>query len=226
MISIPSFGPGKWSPFEPFWRRILRWPVPTPTSAGRSSSRAQQRRGGRETPARDGADPNKVNSKGNTPLWFAAQSPARPASDRIAVMGLLLDAGADIHKRCEDGTTALHFAAWRGPVEVVEYLLSRGARFWVTDDKDRTPKDHAVQMSNSPDKEKIIRLFSEVRILDPIFRSAVDALDAGDVEGLERASPEASRAREPACGGGRVVCRDLFPPSHAASLCGKQSVPA
>jgi len=132
-----------------------------------------------------GADPNKVNSKGNTPLWFAAQSPAQPASDRIAVMGLLLDAGADIHKRCEDGTTALHFAAWRGPVEVVEYLLGRGARAWVTDDKDRTPKDHAMQMSNSPDKDKIVRLFSEVRILDPIFRSAVAALDAGDVEGLK-----------------------------------------
>lgn len=131
-----------------------------------------------------GADPNKVNSKGNTPLWFAAQSPARPASDRIAVMDLLLEAGADLHKRCEDGTTALHFAAWRGPVEVVEYLLSRGARPWTTDDKDRTPKDHAVQMSNSPDKEKIVRLFSGVRILDPVFRSAVAALDAGDVEGL------------------------------------------
>jgi ankyrin repeat protein len=131
-----------------------------------------------------GADPNKVNSKGNTPLWFAAQSPARPASDRVAVMELLLGAGADIHKRCEDGTTALHFAAWRGPVEVVEYLLSRGARPWTTDDKDRTPKEHAVQMSNSPDKEEIVRLFSEVRILDPIFRSAVAALDAGDVEGL------------------------------------------
>ena len=108
-----------------------------------------------------GADPNKVNDKGNTPLWFAAQSPARPASDRIAVMKLLLDAGADIHKRCENGTTALHFAAWRGPVEVAEYLLSRGARAWMTDDKDRTPKDHAVQMSNAPDKEDIIRLFSE-----------------------------------------------------------------
>jgi ankyrin repeat protein len=131
-----------------------------------------------------GADPNKVNSAGNTPLWFAAQSPARPASDRIAVMKLLLDAGADLHARCEDGTTALHFAAWRGPVEVVEFLLSRGARAWMTDDKDRTPKDHAVQMSNSPDKDAIIRLFSEVRILDPIFRSAVEAIDGGDVEGL------------------------------------------
>ena len=131
-----------------------------------------------------GADPNRVNSKGNTPLWFAAQSPARPASDRIAVMKLLLDAGADLHARCEDGTTALHFAAWRGPVEVVEFLLSRGARAWMTDDRDRTPKDHAVQMSNSPDKDAIIRLLSEVRILDPIFRSAVEVIDAGEVEAL------------------------------------------
>jgi hypothetical protein len=40
-------------------------------------------------------------------------------------------------------------------------------------------------MSTSPDKEEIVRLFSEVRILDPVFRSAVAALDAGDVEELK-----------------------------------------
>ncbi len=132
-----------------------------------------------------GADPNKVNSKGNTPLWFAAQSPARPASSRVAVMKLLLEAGAEINYRCEDGTTALHFAAQRGPAEVVEFLLSQGARGWIMDDREKTPADHAREMSVATDKEKIVRLFSEVRILDPLFRSAVAAIDAGDVEGLK-----------------------------------------
>lgn len=130
-----------------------------------------------------GADPDKVNSVGNTALWFAAQSPARPGENRIAVMKLLLDAGADINRRCEDGTTALHFAAWRGPAEVVEFLLTRGARAWMTDDKELTAADHAAR-SCSPDKDQIVRLFSEVRILDPLFRAAVAAIDAGDVEGL------------------------------------------
>ncbi len=132
-----------------------------------------------------GADPNKVNSKGNTPLWFAAQSPARPTSSRIAVMKLLLEAGAEINHRCENGTTALHFAAWRGPAGVVEFLLSQGAWSWIRDDREKTPADHAREMSVATDKEEIVRLFSEVRILDPVFRSAVAAIDTGDVEGLK-----------------------------------------
>lgn len=132
-----------------------------------------------------GADPDKVNSMGNTPLWFAAQSPARPAENRIAVMKLLLEAGADINRRCEDGTTALHFAAWRGPVGVVEFLLSQGARSWTADDQEKSPADYAREKSLAADKEEIVRLFSEVRMLDPVFRSAAAAIDVGDVEGLK-----------------------------------------
>lgn len=107
-----------------------------------------------------GADPNKTNNKGNTPLWFAAQSPARPASNRIAVMKILLNAGADIDQRCENGTTALHFAAWRGPAEVVEFLLSQGASDGIADERNKTPLDHAKEMGISADREDIIRLLS------------------------------------------------------------------
>ena len=109
-----------------------------------------------------GADPNKVNSMGNTPLWFAAQSPAQPASERIAVMKILLNAGADLHHRCEDGTTALHFAAWRGPVEVVEFLLGNGAESWHPDDRGLYPFQHA-ERSKSPDKKAILDLLSVIR---------------------------------------------------------------
>ncbi len=129
-----------------------------------------------------GADVNLRNELGETPLWFAAHSPA-PSADRIAVMQLLLEAGADLHRRCEDGSTALHLAAWRGPVETVEYLLSRGGRSWMTDHKEQTPLDYA-RRSESPDKEAIVRLFSEVRILDPLFRAAVEAIDSGEVDKL------------------------------------------
>jgi ankyrin repeat protein len=133
-----------------------------------------------------GADPNKVNSKGNTPLWFAAQSPAKPASSRIAVMKLLLEAGADLNHRCENGTTALHFAAWRGPAEVVEFLLFQGAKNWITDDNGKTPLDHAREMSVAEDKEAIIALLNQPRIKDPHFRAAVTALTNGDLAGLQR----------------------------------------
>ncbi|CAN5396688.1 hypothetical protein BH09VER1_BH09VER1_08590 [soil metagenome] len=133
-----------------------------------------------------GADPNKVNSKGNTPLWFAAQSPARPVSDRIAVMKLLLDAGADLHRRCENGSTALHFAAWRGPVEVVEFLLANGARGWVPDDRGKTPRYDAEERSVAPDKEAIVKRLSQPLIKDVNFRTAVEAMSAGNLEELQR----------------------------------------
>jgi len=133
-----------------------------------------------------GANPDEINAKKNTPLWFAAQSPAKPASNRIAVMKLLLDAGADIHRRCEDGTTVLHFAAWRGPVEEVEFLLSRGARNWLTDDRGKKPLDYAQEKSVAADKEEIVALFSAPRVKDPNFKAALRAMEAGDLEGVKR----------------------------------------
>ena len=133
-----------------------------------------------------GANPDEINDKKNTPLWFAAQSPAKPASNRIAVMKLLLDAGADIHRRCEDGMTALHFAAWRGPVEVVEYLLSRGARNWIMDDSGKKPLDCARERSVAADKEEIVALFSGPRVKDANFKAAIRAMEAGDLEGMKR----------------------------------------
>jgi ankyrin repeat protein len=132
------------------------------------------------------ANPDETNEKKNTPLWFAAQSPAKPASNRIDVMKLLLDAGADINRRCENGSTALHFAAWRGPVEVVEFLLSRGARNWIADDRGKLPIDDAKGSNMSQNKENIVKLLSEPRIENPVFREAVDAISAGDFKALKK----------------------------------------
>ncbi len=106
-----------------------------------------------------GANPNLTNAKGNTALWFAAQSGAEPAENRIAVMEALLAAGAEINRRCEDGSTALSFAAWRGPVEVPQFLLNHGAFAWHEDDAGKLPKDYAAG-SPSKDKEEIVKLFS------------------------------------------------------------------
>jgi ankyrin repeat protein len=129
-----------------------------------------------------GAKVDEANDRKNTPLWFACQSPAR-GEDRVGVAQVLLDGGADVNRRCEEGSTALHFAAWRGPAEMVELLLSRGARNWIADDKGRLPLDRARETVAS-DKEAIVRLLGEVRILDPIFREAVTAIDEGALDTL------------------------------------------
>jgi len=131
-----------------------------------------------------GADPNKINSKKNTPLWFAAQSAAEP-EDRIAVMRELLAAGAEINRRCEDGSTALCFAAWRGPLEVVEFLLAEGALNWIDDNDEKLPKDYAASGS-AADREDTIKLLSGLQIADPNFRAAVRAMEEGDLPTFQK----------------------------------------
>jgi len=128
----------------------------------------------------DGTDPA---TNGNTALWFACQSGAE-ANDRLDVAKILLAAGANPSRSCEDDTTPLHFAAWRGPSAMAELLLSHGGYGWNTDRNQKTPRDYARESPVSPDREAIVALFSDVRILDPVFRSAVDCLDRGEVEKL------------------------------------------
>jgi ankyrin repeat protein len=108
---------------------------------------------------RYGAEADRINEKKNTPLWFAAQSPG-PYEGRIAVMKRLLEAEVDLHRRCEGGSTALHFAAWRGPAQVVEFLLSQGARANEYDDQGRTPTDYAPKKPESEDRNAIMNLLA------------------------------------------------------------------
>ena len=51
----------------------------------------------------------------------------------------LLEAGADVHTKEEDGWTALHYACYRGFKEVVQALIDRGSRVNVRDSVGRTP---------------------------------------------------------------------------------------
>ena len=90
---------------------------------------------------RRGVDPNVRNRRepngdgGNTPLWFAAQG-ARPGGVPIATA--LLDAGARVDEHCEHGTTALHLAASWGHLDVVRFLVDRGADIRARDDDGAT----------------------------------------------------------------------------------------
>lgn len=136
-----------------------------------------------------------------TPLEYAVitADPSREAWRRARprVVALLLDAGADPNQRGENGATPLHLAAATGPAEVVELLLRHGARNWITDDRGKLALDRA-RAGSAQDKDAIIALLNEVRILDPDFRAAVRAMDAGDLEGLKdllRSRPELVRMR-------------------------------
>ena len=93
-----------------------------------------------------GVDVDVVNGRaangdgGNTALWFAAQG---PWANGVEVARVLIEAGADVNKRCEHGRTALHMAAAWGHADVAQLLLENGADATIVDDEGMTPVDVA-----------------------------------------------------------------------------------
>jgi len=63
----------------------------------------------------------------------------------IELVGILLDAGADIEARYEDGDTLFMRAVKRGSVELVRFLLERGADPSVKDSEGRTALSIATE---------------------------------------------------------------------------------
>jgi ankyrin repeat protein len=66
----------------------------------------------------------------------------------VGAATLLLDAGADIAAKGEDGNTALHAAASFGYAELVILLLARGAPVSAENDKGCTPAETAKEFEN------------------------------------------------------------------------------
>ncbi len=72
---------------------------------------------------------------GNSALWFAAQG-ALPGG--VAVAKLLLDYGADIDTQCEHKTSAFHMAVSWVNLELVQFLLTKGANHSLENENGRT----------------------------------------------------------------------------------------
>jgi ankyrin repeat protein len=87
----------------------------------------------------------------------------------IEALGLLLDAGANIHARTTAtsagsrgvGRTALYGAAFWGWNGVVEYLVSRGARIDVADSTGLTPVDAARGRAGGHSRGQTIEVFED-----------------------------------------------------------------
>jgi ankyrin repeat protein len=138
----------------------------------------------------------------STPLFCACDS-AAPAAQRLAVARLLLEAGASPRRDGEAGATALHAAARRGPLPVVELLIRHGALSWQGDRRGKTALDYARQGS-AGDRAAIVELLDRPVLRDKRFREAVRAIHEGDLDGLTRLldrHPELlrQRATEPDC---------------------------
>lgn len=109
----------------------------------------------------EGVDVDSLNGRapngdgGNTALWFAAQG---PWPNGLAVVRILVEAGADINKPCEHGRTALHMAAAWGHLDIVEYLLEKGADPGLIADSEGTAED----MAHARQQTAVIKFFKEL----------------------------------------------------------------
>ena len=75
-----------------------------------------------------GADPNAAkNHRRSGPLHYAADGPGCGPKRQVAMIRLLLDAGADIHAQDKNGATPLHRAVRTRCAEAVKCLLDAGA---------------------------------------------------------------------------------------------------
>jgi len=105
-------------------------------------------------------DPGRIWDCGahNMPvMWFPAIGGGTP--DHLEIAAALLDAGADVnaHKR---GTTALHWAARGGQMEMLELLLSRGADPHAkakTPQGEQTPLDMALKAEKKEAADRLRR---------------------------------------------------------------------
>ena len=96
-----------------------------------------------------GADPKAATEQGVTALmaasgqgWRYGDSQIR-AEDALEGVKLCVSLGLDVNAANKKGETALHGAADRGADSIVRYLLSRGARADVKDEKGHTPLEVA-----------------------------------------------------------------------------------
>ena len=88
------------------------------------------------------ADPNFKDSSGNSALNLAKPS-------NIEMLGLLLDAGANINALDQNKQTVLMSASYKGDVNLVKYFLSKKADVNIKGLRDMTALDFAKQMDNT-----------------------------------------------------------------------------
>jgi ankyrin repeat protein len=94
-----------------------------------------------------GADPNIPTAKGTTPLILASGAGtdvqrARSIEERsmaVETAKYLVEHGADVNAVGQFGWTALHAASYQGITDLIEYLVSKGAKLETKDELGQTP---------------------------------------------------------------------------------------
>jgi ankyrin repeat protein len=114
------------------------------------------------------------DEKGFTALMYAARG------GRIEIAGLLLDSGADINFKSDDGIDALLIAVREGDSEMVELLIDRGADINTKDANGRTPLIYAVKWKHVSIFETLIEKGANVNEKDKGGRTALSYAEEMD----------------------------------------------
>lgn len=115
----------------------------------------------------NGADPNLVNSKKQTPLMISA------GNGRVSIVNTLIQHNADLNISDIDGKTALHYCCLYNKYEIAKILIQNGASI-KQDKSHQTPIDHCPFFER-PKYEKLFQM--EVNINSP--RSNQASLSTG-----------------------------------------------
>ena len=140
-----------------------------------------------------GADKDKVNNNGRSPLYTAAQK------GHSAVVQCLVEQGADVNKATNEGWTPLHIAAYEGHKEIISCLVSWGASITartnpVIDDDDEDNEVEGILPIDVTNDEEIKQLIrdEEKRYRDHgLKRAVIPNPTAAEQESIKRARLEA-----------------------------------
>jgi ankyrin repeat protein len=115
------------------------------------------------------ADINAVNESRDSPLLIAASNMAVgpvARSGHESVIQLLIEEGADVTAKADDGWTALHLAAQNGHDAAIELLLERGADVAAKDNDGWTALHLAAQNGHETVVQLLLEKETDVTVKD------------------------------------------------------------
>lgn len=113
-----------------------------------------------------------INSVGY--LGMTALSSASIEYGNLEMIKYLLEKGADINVKNEDGSTALMTASMYGNLEIIKYLIENGADINAKDNDDSTALIYASKWGNLETVEYLVKNGADINIKDIENKTALD----------------------------------------------------